>query len=100
MSTLSGMLSGMSNGDEREVAAGGKKMRVHYESEQAMGDNGKPAKGYTVGYYNVHGPSEDQYESFRHSPHGPTLMGAKPYAAEQAAQHIRNQLFNDRISGR
>jgi hypothetical protein len=77
--------------------------RVEYEAEQAMGDNNLPARGYTVGHYHVTEPS-GKVVSFRHSPHGPTLTGAKPYAARQAAEHIsgkineatRSDLFHDR----
>ena len=87
----------MKTGQEMEVShpASGKKVSVRYESEQALGDNNLPAKGYTTGHYHVHGPGEGDYESFRHSPHGPTLMGAKPYAADRAAERV-SALFRDR----
>lgn len=95
-SSLAGHLSGMESGQETEINHPEKgKVVVRYESRQALGDNNQPAKGYTVGHYQVEGPGEKDYESFRHSPHGPTLMGAKPYAAEQAANRV-HALFRDR----
>lgn len=94
--SISSALSQMKSGEEHHLSDdSGKKVRVRYEAEQAMGDNNLPAKGYTVGYYHVHGPGEDDHESFRHSPQGPTLEMAKPYAAEQAAKRITN-IFRDR----
>lgn len=90
---LSAGLNQMKSGQRQSLTGPtGKKVTVHYEAEQAMGDDNRPARGYTVGYYHVHGPGEDEHKSFRHSPHGPTLMGAKPYAAEQAAKHISSRL--------
>jgi hypothetical protein len=88
----------MKAGEERTFSHedSGQTMRVRYEARQAHGDNGEPAKGYTVGYYDVSGPGEHDYKSFRHSPHGPTLMGAKPYAAEQAERHITSTFLKGR----
>ncbi len=83
-------LNQMKHGDEIQVPPN---HSVRYESEQAMGDDNRPAKGYTVGYFHVTGPSGTK--SFRHSPQGPGLMGAKGYAADQAAGHIASA-FNDR----
>jgi hypothetical protein len=84
-------LAGMQHGEERHLQTDAGDYHVRYESEQAMGDNGYPARGYTIGYYHVTGPSGTR--SFRHSPHGPTLEGAKPYAAKQAAEHIISAAF-------
>ena len=64
--------AGMKNGETRTITHGsGKSVKVQYESEQALGDNGRPAKGFTVGYYHT-------------TP-----------AAEQAAARI-SSLFQDR----
>jgi hypothetical protein len=90
-------IGSMKHGDERHYSANDKAVKVTYSAEQAMGDNGQPAKGYTVGHFGVHGPGDDDYASFRHSPHGPTLEGAKPYAAKQAADRI-SRVFRDRRS--
>lgn len=96
MPSLSGQFSQMNHGDEISIEDP-VPVKVRYESEQAMGDDNKPARGYTVGYYHVTGPKGTK--SFRHSPHGPGLTGAKPYAAEQAASHVQTLLsFNDRRS--
>lgn len=95
--SLGSSLAGMQTGEERQLqhSDSDKSVRVRYYSEQAKGDNGLPAEGYTIGHFEVHGPGKNDYDSFRHSPHGPTLMGAKPYAADQAAKRI-GQLFSDR----
>jgi len=94
--SISGALAGMHSGEDYHLANdAGKEVRVRYEAEPAMSDDNQPARGYTVGSYHVYGPGDNDYESFRHSPHGPTLTGAKPYAAEQAAKRIFD-LFRDR----
>jgi len=94
---LKAMLSGMKHGEEKTISnGGGKSVKVHYESEQALGDNNRPAKGYTVGYYHtVPDEGTGAPKSFRHSPHGPGLTSAKPYAAGLAADRIAS-LFSDR----
>lgn len=103
--SLEGRFASMKHGDVHHISQGDPNledpvnMSVRYEAEQAMGDNGRPAKGYTVGHYHVHGPGEDEHASFRHSPQGPTLTGAKGYAARQAADHVSKRIsaqFHDR----
>jgi len=90
-------LAAMTHGDEAQFSNDkGKTVKVQYQSEPALGDNNQPAPGYTVGYYHVSPEnSEELPTSYRHSPHGPGLMGAKPYAAGQAAQRI-TAIFRDR----
>jgi hypothetical protein len=97
MAELRQALGQMKHGQEQYLSheESGKKVKVRYESEQAMGDNNKPAKGYTTGHYHVDGPGEDDHASFRHSPQGPTLTGAKQYAADRAAERVTS-LFRDR----
>jgi hypothetical protein len=95
MATISSSIGGLKHGEEMEVHGHDKKVRVRYESEQALGDDNRPAKGYTVGHFHVHGPGDDDYESFRHSPQGPTLTGAKQYAADRAAERV-SAVFRDR----
>lgn len=82
-------------------AEGDRSVTVTYHSRQAMGDNNRPARGYTKGEYTVyHGeipkPGEDKpfptSREFSHSPQGPGLEGAKGYAADQAASHIDDYL--------
>lgn len=92
--SLSGHIGSMKGGDESQFTnkGSGRSVKVRYEDEQAMGDNGMPARGYKVGYFHAAGPGEDDHKTFRHSPHGPTLTGAKPYAADQAAQHVTRVL--------
>jgi hypothetical protein len=96
MSQLNNQIGRMKHGDELRIDhSSGKQVEVTYHAEQAMGDNGAPAKGYTVGHFGVRGPGDEDYASFRHTPHGPTLMGAKQYAADRAAERV-SSLFRDR----
>lgn len=94
---LSSHIGSLKDGEERTIThePTGRSVRVRYASEQAMGDNNLPAKGYTTGHFHVYGPGEDDHESYRHSPQGPTLTGAKQYAADRAAERVSN-LFRDR----
>lgn len=97
---LSQDIGSMQSGEHRsyEHAEAGK-FHVRYEAEQAMGDNGYPARGYTVGHFHVAGPGDNDVTSFRHTPQGPTLTGAKQYAADQAAKHIHTRI-QTALSGR
>lgn len=95
MTSLNAHIGSLKSGEETELAHGEKKVKVRYEAQQAMGDNNKPARGYTVGHFHVQGPGDEDYESFRHSPQGPTLMGAKQYAADRAAERV-SAVFRDR----
>lgn len=74
-------------GEEVTHEAHGIPFTVTYHSEQAMGDNGLPARGYTTGAYTVVGPDGNP-QSFYHTPHGPGLSGARDYAADQARNHM------------
>jgi hypothetical protein len=98
--SLNSHLGSMKGGDESAFThkESGKQVKVRYESEQAMGDNGAPARGYKVGYYHIEGPGEGDHETIRHTPHGPTLTGAKQYAADRAAERV-SSLFRDRRDG-
>jgi NADPH-dependent ferric siderophore reductase len=97
--TVAQDIESMQHGEQRTYSHAAGQFNVRYEAEQAMGDNGLPARGYTVGHFHVTDPS-GAVTSFRHTPHGPTLTGAKGYAAGQAAQMITSPLFahifNDR----
>lgn len=100
MSSLNSHIGSMKSGEERTFTHEGmsdKQVRVRYEAEQAMGDDNRPAKGYTTGHFHVHGPGDDDYTSFRHTPQGPTLTGAKQYAADRAAERV-SAVFRDRRS--
>lgn len=96
---LASDIESMQPDEEREYSHAAGAFRVRYTAEQAMGDNGQPARGYTTGHFHVTDP-QGKVTSFRHTPHGPTLTGAKGYAAGQAAQMISSaafeHLFNDR----
>lgn len=92
---LNAHIGGLKSGEELRVGDPTKQVKVRYEAQQAMGDNNKPARGYTTGHFHVEGPGDDDYASFRHSPQGPTLMGAKQYAADRAAERV-SSLFRDR----
>lgn len=90
--TLEQHLAAMKDGEQMEVSRDGERIAtVSYHAEQATGDDGRPAPGYTVGLYWVREPifgARGRSESFRHSPQGPTLSMAKTYAAGQAAAFI------------
>lgn len=101
-------IASMQPGEKRGYGYGSPDMPthwVHYEDEQAMGDNGLPARGFRVGYFHVTN-AEGHTRTFRHTPHGPGLTEAKPYAARLAANHVMDlikrdsdrddRLFNDR----
>lgn len=83
--TAAANLHAMENGDEVVVDG----HHVRYEAEQAMGDDGQPARGYTTGTYRVTDP-KGNLKVFRHTPYKPGGWAdrAKPYAAEQAMDHI------------
>lgn len=85
---LPGVLHGMESGQKMQV---GDHHTVEYQAQQAMGDDNRPARGYTTGYYHVEGPGG--MRSFRHSPYNPVgwASSAKRYAAEQAAKHIGDE---------
>lgn len=79
-------LASMSDGDTKQFESEGLSFTVKFRSWGAMGDDNQPARGYTKGEYTVEGPEGSRY--FEHSPNGPSLGGAKRYAADQAEQYI------------
>ena len=92
------ILSGLQHGDEASFNFPEGQFHVAYESEPAIGDNGRPAEGFVKGHYVVRGGQQPRL--FAHSPHGPGLMGAKSYAASQAANYIGNEVTRRFTAGR
>jgi hypothetical protein len=85
-----GTLHAMASGDTVELAVdGGPAWRVTYTAEQALGDDNRPAPGFTIGWYVLRGPGGTE-KTFRHSPYKPgTWAGqAKVYVAEQVSDAI------------
>lgn len=94
-------LAGMPDGAHWNVESSAEEpWEVRYNSEQALGDNGMPARGYTVGTYSVTDPHTGDTKHFRHTPHGPGLSGAKGAAADDAMAHINRVERARRKQGR
>jgi hypothetical protein len=91
--TLSAAMQRLTNGGSRTFSTpNGHSYSVQYHAEQALGDDNKPAPGYTTGAYSVyHDQSGQSLGHYRHSPYNPDAswsQGAKRYAADQAAEAL------------
>lgn len=87
----------MADGDRHTVGD----HEISYRAEQAMGDNGLPARGYTVGGYLVEHPESGKYRYFPHSPYKPDSWAglAKSYAADQAIDYLNREQRQRRQGG-
>jgi len=95
--TLTDQLAAMDGTAVMDLTAGGVTFKVHYDQEQARGDNGQPVRGDITGEYELvrYGADDGEYGKvvFRQhvSPHGTSGHGnphAKRWAAERVSEAI------------
>lgn len=87
MSTLVGTLMGLPSGGEVQLSAEGHQFTVTYHAEQAVGDDNRPARGYTTGLYTLTRPG-GIVTYHRHSPWQAT--GWSSLARVSAAEDVAN----------
>lgn len=92
-------VEGMKHGDYREFAHPAHPdamWRVNYSEHQPNGDNGKPARGYKKGVFEVEGP-QGQYDSFRTAPFRPSKGEGyfqKNYSERVVQAHVQQSMIN------